>query len=407
MLRTVQGSKYAPDLTLGGLTGVPSPQYAGADIAYHAPEVYGKVLDALLEPYAPAPNQGEIFRGITQILTEEEAELWLSIPDYSYDPEDPPALTIAQIAAKVRPDLSEKAEDLIQSMLDKQFVFNMTRGDGEPTYMRTYMLWLCSTYTGKEGSPLYDAMFHWFYNIIRGNSADMQPIPKSGNVMIALPNEVALTGDPSLGRVPMNIQIPDDRTVIDFDKTSEVINNAWSWAVVECICRASTELQDDRDCNHPLDTCMLFDDDAEIAIRLGWAEKKTKEEMHQLVKECREEGLVQMTYNAEHPLSICNCCKCCCVFLNSLRRGENTIAGASRFVPQELDGCRSCGQCGKICPMEAIDITDQGARVNLARCIGCGLCVTKCNFGALKLATRIPGDTSSGRACDYQKRAHI
>jgi hypothetical protein len=81
MLRTVYGSKFAPDLSLGGLTGSPSPKYAGADISYKAPEVYGKVLDALLEPYAPAPNQGEIFRGIAQILTEEEAELWLSVPE--------------------------------------------------------------------------------------------------------------------------------------------------------------------------------------------------------------------------------------------------------------------------------------------------------------------------------------
>ena len=407
MLRTVYGSKFAPDMSLGGLTGSPSPKYAGADISYKAPEVYGKVLDALLEPYAPAPNQGEIFRGIAQILTEEEAELWLSVPEYSYDPEDPPAQTVSQIAARVRPGLSAKAGDLIQSMLDKQFVFNMTRDGGEPAYMRTYMLWLCSTYTGREGSPLYRAMFNWFYNIIRGNSADMRPVPKSGNVMIALPNEVALTGDEKLGKVPMNLQIPDDRMVIGFDKTSEVINGAHAWAVCDCICRASTEMNGDRECDHSIDTCMLFDDDADLAVKMGWAKRVTREEMHDLVRRCRDEGLVQMSYNAEHPLSICNCCSDCCVFLNSLKRGENTIAGASRFIVQRLDGCRTCGQCMKICPMEVIEIDGQGAHVNQDKCIGCGLCVTKCNFGALQLTLRDPEDTSTGRACDYQKRAHI
>ena len=140
---------------------------------------------------------------------------------------------------------------------------------------------------------------------------------------------------------------------------------------------------------------------------MGWAEPKTKEEIEEVIKACRNEGLVQMTYNAEHPTSICNCCKCCCVFLNSLKRGETTIAGPSRFVPARLDGCRSCGQCASICPMEAIRISDEGACIDTMRCIGCGLCVTKCNFGALKLETRIPGDTSSNRACDYQKRDHI
>ena len=61
----------------------------------------------------------------------------------------------------------------------------------------------------------------------------------------------------------------------------------------------------------------------------------------------------------------------------------------------------------KICPMDAIGSTDLGARVDTNRCIGCGLCVTKCNFGALQLTLRDPEDTSTGRACDYQKRAHI
>ena len=163
----------------------------------------------------------------------------------------------------------------------------------------------------------------------------------------------------------------------------------------------------DRECDHSIDTCMLFDDDADLAVKMGWAKRITREEMHDLARRCRDEGLVQMSYNAEHPLSICNCCSDCCVFLNSLKRGENTIAGASRFIVQRLDGCRTCGQCMKICPMDAIDITEQGARVNISRCIGCGLCVTKCNFGALQLTLRDPEDTSTGRACDYQKRAHI
>lgn len=404
--RTVRGSKFEPDLT-AGILGGNSPNYAGAGIAYRAPEVYGKVLDALLEPYAPAPNQGEIFEGIAKTLTEEEAELWLYVPDYSYDPDDPPALTKAQIASRAPAKLAEKIDGLLQSLYDKKFVFNMNREGGEPRYMRTYMLWLASNYTADESSPLYSAMFNWFYNIIRGNSADMKPIPKSGNVMIALPNEVALTGDEKLGKVPMNLQIPDDRTVIGFDKTSEVIDNAWAWSIGDCVCRASTDLHGDRECDHPIETCMFFDIDAEISVEQGFARKATREEMHELVRECRDRGLVQMSYNAEHPLSICNCCRDCCVFLNSLKRGETTIAGVSRFIPQRLEGCRSCGQCVKICPMETISITDAGAQINLNKCIGCGLCVSRCNFGALQLTLKDPSDTSNGRACEYQKRAHI
>ena len=48
-----------------------------------------------------------------------------------------------------------------------------------------------------------------------------------------------------------------------------------------------------------------------------------------------------------------------------------------------------------------------GASINLNKCIGCGLCVTKCNFGALQLTLRDPQDTSTNRACVHQKRAGL
>lgn len=403
---TVHGSAYWPDTTLGGQIGG-KPPYKGADIVCTAPAVYGKVLDLLLAPYCDAPNQGEILQGLAQVLTEDEAEVWIAFPDYSHLPEDPAPETVKRVAERVRPELATNMQSLVSSLIEKEFLIPMGEREGEPVYMRTYLLYLVSSYAGREGSPLYEAVFHWFYNIIRGNSADMRKIPKSGNVMIAMPNEVAITGDDRHGKVPMNIEIPDDRMVIDFDRTSEIINNAWCFALAECVCRASTEHEHDRECDHTIQTCVLFDKTAEVSIRMGWAEPKTKEEIEEVIKACRNEGLVQMTYNAEHPTSICNCCKCCCVFLNSLKRGETTIAGPSRFVPARLDGCRSCGQCASICPMEAIRISDEGACIDTMRCIGCGLCVTKCNFGALKLETRIPGDTSSNRACDYQKRDHI
>lgn len=405
--RTIQGSKFKPDLTLGGLTGKPAPNYKGAGIEYSAPEVYGRVYDTLVEPYDQPPNGGEIFRGIAQTLTEEEAELWLYFPDFSYLPEDPAPQTIAEVARRVRPELAARIDELAASLIAKEFIIEMDQQGGTPRYMRSYLLFLLSSYAGREDSPLCDALFHWFYNIIRGDSANLAPTPLSGDIMIAMPNEVALTGNEALGKVPMNLQIPDNRMVIDFDRTSQIIENARTLALGECTCRAATEREHDRACDHPMETCILIDEDAEIMLKLGYAEPKTKEEIHQLLRECRDLGLVQMAYDAEHPTSICNCCKCCCIFLNSLARGETTIGGVSRFIPQRLDGCRNCGQCAAICPMETITMTEQGASINLNKCIGCGLCVTKCNFGALKLTLRDPQDTSTNRACVHQKRAGL
>jgi len=35
--------------------------------------------------------------------------------------------------------------------------------------------------------------------------------------------------------------------------------------------------------------------------------------------------------------------------------------------------------------MEALALVDNASTVNLDRCIGCGVCVSKCPFGAMKL----------------------
>ena len=82
------------------------------------------------------------------------------------------------------------------------------------------------------------------------------------------------------------------------------------------------------------------------------------------------------------------------------------------IIINEKKDCCGCGGCSNACPVHCIQMKadEEGflyQEVDEAACIGCGLCVTKCNFGALQLTLRDPEDTSTGRACDYQKRAHI
>lgn len=56
------------------------------------------------------------------------------------------------------------------------------------------------------------------------------------------------------------------------------------------------------------------------------------EETLDILRRCREAGLVQSISNAEHPLCLCNCCECCCVCIRSLKRFEDTVAQASRYI---------------------------------------------------------------------------
>jgi MinD superfamily P-loop ATPase len=69
-----------------------------------------------------------------------------------------------------------------------------------------------------------------------------------------------------------------------------------------------------------------------------------------------EAGLVPQPSNARYPGAICNCC------------GGRCQVGAVTIGPEEVAG------------------------VNLDRCIGCGLCVTRCTSGALSLKPKPEGE---------------
>ncbi len=46
-------------------------------------------------------------------------------------------------------------------------------------------------------------------------------------------------------------------------------------------------------------------------------------------------------------------------------------------------GCIACGICVRTCPVEAIKIDNNCARIDHGKCIVCGLCTKKCPTGAI------------------------
>jgi len=48
--------------------------------------------------------------------------------------------------------------------------------------------------------------------------------------------------------------------------------------------------------------------------------------------------------------------------------------------------CTGCGICTDICPMYAITITDDKARIEAEKCSGCGVCEDECPMGAIHVA---------------------
>jgi len=59
-------------------------------------------------------------------------------------------------------------------------------------------------------------------------------------------------------------------------------------------------------------------------------------------------------------------------------------------VAKRIDECRRCNACIDICPMGSIRMTITGAMVLSGKCIGCGLCASRCHFSVLTMEKRSP-----------------
>jgi NAD-dependent dihydropyrimidine dehydrogenase PreA subunit len=65
------------------------------------------------------------------------------------------------------------------------------------------------------------------------------------------------------------------------------------------------------------------------------------------------------------------------------------LVAAPFAVQLDDDRCTGCGICLERCQMGALALKGKTAQLNKHRCIGCGLCVSTCPAGCLRL-TRKP-----------------
>ena len=231
--------------------------------------------------------------------------------------------------------------------------------------------------------------------------------------------EQAIDATPGLGIV-----------ALDSDIYSETVERSKkSLALVStCTCRLGADLLG-KGCGRLRNTCSTMGLPAEGAIKAGMGRRVSKEEFLDAKLKATEAGLVHMTENVLDPMLVCSCCSCCCEILGILNRFESPATFTKSHFEAVIitENCTGCKKCVDMCPMNAITMVKQAgtggkrtpatkkaatkkvatkkvaakkkattrkaaarkAVIDYKRCIGCGVCVTKCDkFKAIVLRER-------------------
>ncbi|MGD2144678.1 MAG: 4Fe-4S binding protein [Anaerolineae bacterium] len=200
---------------------------------------------------------------------------------------------------------------------------------------------------------------------------------------------------PAVHRViPIEESIPFELEIFPYERASDLLENASSWGVRDCICRVQQRLLE-KGCDHPVENCLVFAPAEGAFDRSDVDRAITKAEALRILREAEESGLVHSTGNYREPhYYICNCCTCCCGILRGVAEfGVPTAVAKANFrAAVSTPECIGCGDCLDRCQFGALALLDDVCRVDLSRCVGCGVCAIACPTEALTLERRPEGE---------------
>lgn len=188
--------------------------------------------------------------------------------------------------------------------------------------------------------------------------------------------------------IPVGVTVQADSQVLSQEDVKEVIENSKNLAVTNCPCRLTS-----KKCDHTVQACLQINRAADYAVTRGTGRKLTKEEALDLLHKTEEEGLIHCTFNQKSiDTLICNCCPCCCSFLELVIQHGTKVVDASRFQARvDTDLCTGCETCLDRCVFGAIEMKPKDGQEETVstiiadKCLGCGVCRVTCPEEAISL----------------------
>ncbi|MBT8339999.1 MAG: 4Fe-4S binding protein [Desulfatitalea sp.] len=311
----------------------------------------------------PRTTSGVEFKILKMLFTAKEADLYMKL---SLEPE--PLQVIAQ---KLGQDADALAAAL-NTMAEKGLIIQVPH----------------------DGMVLYMAI-PFAIGILEGNAIRVKEDPVFANLVTQYLDEglgaVAAKPPLALRPVPVNRAITVSWPIATHDDLREIVRTKQFIAVTDCLCRTRKVHAEDKSCGKPTEVCITFDLHAHMAISRAQGRQITAQEAIDILDKAEAAGLVPMAFNSINPSGVCNCCGDCCGVLQYVAKNSKPakIVLSNYFAVVDKAQCVGCEVCLDRCQMTAIAMNaDNIAQVNLDRCIGCGLCITSCDAGALSLALK-------------------
>jgi ferredoxin len=200
---------------------------------------------------------------------------------------------------------------------------------------------------------------------------------------------VTLDAATQLVKVGRNVDLGDLEQIIPYALARDIVfKNPDHIVALDCPCRSARA----NPCQ-PLDVCLIVGEPFASLVsehhprRTRWI---TGDEAQQILVEEHERGHVHHAFFKDAMLgrfyAICNCCECCCGAMQAHFNGVPMLASSGYVSRVDESECVGCGMCVDDCQFGAIDLVGGRSRVDWDACMGCGVCVDKCQQGALSLA---------------------
>ena len=164
--------------------------------------------------------------------------------------------------------------------------------------------------------------------------------------------------------------------------------------VIDCVCKKEKAYCHGHSCDMPIKRCGFIG----LPPTAPLSENVLpREETFKLWNELEgmgtmvHTGFYGFTMGAEAPqfVGACNCCGCCCAFLNATRLAglTETVQRSNYRVVKDNKKCTSCGECVRRCQFFAHTSKAPNDKpvYHREKCVGCGACVMGCKFDALHL----------------------